>query len=160
MRIITNWENDLTDVPEESVVSFVKENYPNYEFKLLSGLAQRDINDIYDSLKESRIVIIQPTLFDRAQVSEILSSISHPTYGALIGNTREWEIRDFVFLSNKPYEVLKELLEICSKVKDRHGEHSLPKILAVCEIHSYGYDGEHYEVKFRRYSDYEIIRYK
>ncbi len=161
MSRITNWENDMIDSPEEKVVEFAKKRYPNYDLHLLSALRHRDMQDIYESLEESTVIIMQPSLLEKEQVIKIIQAISHPIHGHNNGSRRDWNIRDFVFLSADPWRDVNEILTICSGVKDSHNEECLPKILYNCECHFYGFAGEHYELKKTRYpySSY-IIRYK
>lgn len=156
-RIITNWENDIIETPEEQVTKFVSERYSNYDFKLLSGLRHRNIEDIYDSLRDSRVIIMQPFLLEKEQISKIVAAISHPIHVNNNGARREWEIRDFIFLSSQPFEDLKTIKNACLELKDNVKEEALPKIIHNCEIHFHGFDGEHYEMKCHGYSSYDII---
>jgi hypothetical protein len=159
-RIITNWENDMIDAAEPMVSKFVSKHYPNLDFKLLSGLRHRDIQDIRDSLMESRIIIMQPSLLEEEQVVNIVTSISHPIHVANNGARRDWEIRDFIFLSMNPFEDLMNIREMCGNKKDHTGELALHKILFNCECHFFGFDDEHYEMKYNRGHDIYAIRYK
>ena len=168
-KIITNWENDMIDVPEEMITKFVSEkqgywDFPdNYDLKLMSRLKHRNIEDIYDSLKESRVIIMQPSLFDKEQVIKIVKSISHPIHINNNGAKRDWEIRDFIFLSANPFDDLNMIKEYCYKIKDDHDTgDALTKILHNCEIHFFGFNREHYEMKEYGYScsDIYAIRYK
>jgi hypothetical protein len=150
--IATNWENDMIAEPEEKVIEFMAKYKPNYELKLLSGLRHRDMEDIKDSLENSRIVIMQPSLLEKEQVVNMVKNISHPIHVNLNGSTRNYEIRDFIFLSSHPFEDLTQIKEWCNGVKDGFDSgDALTKILSNCEIHFYGFDGEHYEMKRTSY---------
>ncbi len=162
MYTITNWENDMLDAPEEMVAKFISDKYDQYNFKLLSGLKHRSINDIFDSLKESRVIIMQPYLLDKQQVVKIVQSISHSIHVNNNGARREWDIRDFVFLSSDPYRDFNFIKEECGSLKDQVNEHCLSKICRNCEVHFYGFEGEHYEMKCGGHfkNDIYAIRYK
>lgn len=156
MSIVTNWENDMIDEPEQMVREFLSKkhgywDFPEYGFKLLSGLRHRHIEDIYASLEESRVVIMQPSLLEKEQVQKIVQAISHPIHVNNNGAQRRWDIRDFIFLSSTPFEDLKFIVDACLHLVDQHGEQCLPKILYNCEIHFFGFTGEHYELKKDRY---------
>ncbi len=157
---ITNWENEMTDSPEPIVEQFVKNRYPNYDFEMLSALGHRDIQDIFESLKNSRIIIIQPNMLDREQVVNLVSAISHPLHVNFNGASREWEVRDFIFLSTRPFEDLTQIKEWCAGVKDKWNENALVKILINCEVHFYGIAGmEHYEMRGTRGGDITVVRH-
>jgi hypothetical protein len=162
--IITNWENDLIDSPEEKVVKFVSEKYPAYYFKFLPALKQRSIKEIYDSLRESRVIVMQPSLFDKEQVVKIVTQISHPIHINNGGARREMDIRDFVFLSANPFADLQEIKEICYGKKDYFDSaDALCVILhSNIEVHFYGFSGEHYEMKQCGYTcrDIDAVRHK
>lgn len=151
--VITNWENDMIDKPEQIVAKFVAEKYPNMEFKMLSGLGRRDIHDIYRSLEESRVIIMQPSMLEPTQIAGIVQQISHPIHGALNGAIRRYDIADFIFLSANPWEDYNIVKDACRGVKDNHNEYSLTKILRNCECHFYGFDGTHYEMRRSGYED-------
>ncbi len=161
MSIITNWENDMIDVPEEPIEAFTKTYYPNYDLKLLSGLKHRAIEDIYDSLRDSRVIIMFPSLFDDEQLKKIVTAISHPIHVNNNGARREWDIREFVFFSAQPFEDLTHIRQTCHLLKDSTGEPALAKILFNCECHFYGFQDEHYELQRNRseYQDFKAIRY-
>lgn len=158
--IITNWDNDLLEAPDRKVVEFAAKKYKHHELKYLPGLRQRDIQEIYDSIRESRVIIIEPHILESEQIATIVSAIAHPIHVNQNGATRNYEIRDFVFLSMNPYEDLKKVVSAASALKDSHGEYSLSKILYNCEAHFYGYDGEHYElVKDGSFGSTKVLRY-
>ncbi len=161
--IITNWENDLIEHPEDMVQKFVAEKYPNHTLKFLSGLKQRSFDDIYESIKESRIIVMQPALLDKPQVTELVKSISHPIHTGLNGASRHVEIRDFVFYSLHPFEDLMTIKSYCEGVTDgRDTADALAKILSNCEIHFYGFEGEHYEMRCSGWQcrDIYAVRYE
>lgn len=160
-HIITNWENDLIDEPENIVTAFVKDKYKDYDFKLLSGLAHRDKQDLYDSLRESRVIIMQPSLLEPDQIAEIATLIGHPIHVTFNSAAPDWNIKDFVFLSSNPFDDLNIVKDACKDVKDEHHELALVKILHNCECHFYGFAGEHYEMKCSGSVNYDIyaIRY-
>jgi hypothetical protein len=165
-HIATNWENDMIAEPEDKVQEFIRENYPNYELKLLSGLRQRDIQDVWETIKESRIIIMQPSLLDKEQVQKMLLNISHGIHTSLNGAYRLVEVRDFIFLSMNPWEDLLFIKECGKGLRDTHSEYSLIKLLRNCEVHFYGFAGEHYEMvrggngTSHYPSDIEAIRHK
>lgn len=138
--------------PEPMVKKFLSEKHGYWDFKtfdvkLLSGLRHRDIEDIYASLRESRVIIMQPSLLEKSQIAKIVQAISHPIHLHFNGATREWDIRDFIFLSVNPWEDLNIVIDACKGVSDQHHEPSLPKILQNCECHFFGFADEHYELK-------------
>lgn len=158
---ITNWENDMIAEPEEFVKQFAKRQYPNYDLEILSGLGHRDPQDLYDSLRDSRVIIIQPNLLEREQVVKLVSAISHPIHVNFNGATREWDIREFVFISVRPFDDLMQIKEWCAGVKDQWGEHALTKVLINCEAHFYGIANmEHYEMRCSRGGEITAIRHK
>ncbi len=157
---ITNWENDMIAEPEEKVVKFVKEKYPNYELEILSGLGERDLKDIYDTLKDSRVIIMQPSLLDSTQIREVVSYLSHPIHINFNSATRNLDIRDFVFLSANPWHDLNFVKSACAGVKDSVKEPALRKIVKNCEVHFYGFGGEHYEMIKDSFGDIKALRHK
>jgi hypothetical protein len=164
-RIVTNWENDMIAEPEEMVKKFLSEkrafwDFKHYDVKLLSGLRHRDIGDIYASLEESRVIIMQPSLLDKEQIKKIVQAISHPIHGNNFGAQRRWEIRDFIFLSANPFEDLNFIIDACRGVIDQHKEVCLQKILLSCEVHFFGFNDEHYELKCNRLDSPYAIRHK
>jgi len=161
-RIITNWENDLIDSPEPMVKEWVAKHHSNFELKLLSGLRHRGMDDIYDSLRNSRIIVMQPSLLDAQQIADIVKEIGHGIHVNFNGATREWDLREFVFISMHPFEDLQTVKKACIGLKDRWGEDPLAKILKNVECYFYGFAGEKYELKYGGYyaSDAYAIRYK
>jgi hypothetical protein len=157
---ITNWENDMIAEPEEKVVEFVKEKYPHYELGILSGLGERDLKDIYDSLKESRVIIMQPSLLVSSQIREVVSYLSHPIHINFNSATRNLDIRDFIFLSSNPWHDLNFVKSACAGVKDSVNEPALRKIVKNCEVHFYGFAGEHYEMINDSFGDIKALRHK
>lgn len=161
--IATNWENDMLAEPEDKVIEFMQKYNSDYELKLLSGLRHRDMQDIRDSLRNSRIIIMQPSLLEKEQVVNMVKNISHPIHVNQNGATRNYDIRDFIFLSSHPFEDLCQIKEWCRGVKDGFDTgDALTKILTNCEIHFYGFGGEHYEMKRIGYysGDIYAARYK
>lgn len=144
-HIITIWENDMVEVPEVIQLDFIEERYPDYEIKMLSGLWHRDKEDIFASLEESRVIFINPNHLEAEQIVKLAQLISHPIWINFNSNTRNWDVRDFVFYSSAPFEDLCMVRDNLRGIKDHHQEPVLPKILA-CEAHFWGYAGEHYEL--------------
>ncbi len=161
-KVILNWENDMIQDPEPHVVEFAKKHYPNLDLQLMSGLRHRHIDEIRDSLKDSMIIIMQPHLIDPSQIALIAQSISHSIHGAFCGASREWDLRDFVFLSVNPWETCQAIIEACSGLKDNVGEDPLVKIVKHIQVQFYGFDGEHYELKISShwFRDLYVVRYK
>lgn len=161
-RIITNWENDLIEEPEVPVMDWVRANCANYEFKLLPGFRHRCNDDIFTSLRESRIIIMQPNLLESNQIASIVTQIGHSIHINFNGATREWDLREFVFLSANPFEDLQIVKDACIGLKDRVNEDPLAKILHSVECWFYGFSGEKYELRYGGYnaSDAYAIRYK
>lgn len=159
-HIITNWENDMIAEPEDKVIEFVKEKYPNYKLELLSGLRHRDLQDIYDTLKESRIIIMQPSLLDSSQIKEVVSYLSHPIHINFNSATRNLDIKEFIFLSSFPWDDLNFVKNSCKGLKDTVNEPALIKIVKNCEVHFYGFGGEHYEMILDSFYDIKVLRHK
>ena len=150
-HIITNWENDMIDSPEEKVLEFVNNYYKGFELNILSGLRHRNIEDIYETLKESFVIIMQPSLFDKQQVTSIASGLSHWIWGNFNNNVNNLTVRHFIFLSSHPFDDLNEIINICKGLKDSVNEPALVKIVKCISCHFYGFDGEHYELRTESY---------
>jgi hypothetical protein len=60
MRTISVWENDMTDEIDIKVKTFIEERFKGYEYTQLSALSHRGKEDIFDSLRNSYAVVIQP----------------------------------------------------------------------------------------------------
>jgi hypothetical protein len=146
-HIVTNWENDMIDAPEEKVSEFVNNYYKGFELNLLSGLRYRAIEEIYQTLKDSFVIIMQPSLFDKQQVMDIVSNLSHSIWVNFNSNTNNLTTRYFIFLSSHPFEDLKEIVSICQGLKDTKNEPALVKIVKCISCHFYGFAGEHYELR-------------
>jgi len=163
---IINWENDLLDEPEMFLSEFVADNYPDYSFEMMSGFIHRDMSEVYESLKEARVIIMQPNLLEENQVSDMVKAISHPIHVNFNGASREWNIEKFIFLCYNPFDDLNTIKEQCDGVKDgKDSADALCKILHNCEIHFYGRQGgdAHYEMGADRVyccNDIKAIRHK
>ncbi len=156
-KIITCWENDLTDVPDIQVSELISKHYPNCEFKMLSGLEHRDIHDIYDSLKESNTIIIHAHIIKPEQIINIVKNISHPIHVNNCGRIPpKWEIENFVILSMHPVETYKQIKLICENIKDQHEEYALLKLLRNCQIYFRGFNNEYYEMIIEGYETINI----
>ncbi len=154
--IITNWENDMIEEPEEMVVKFVKEKYKGFELQLLSGLRHRAIEDIYKTLKDSFIIIMQPSLLDEKQVTTMVKELSHSIWINFNSNVNDLSVRHFIFLSMNPFEDLMKIKKMCIGLKCNQGEDALTKIVKSISCHFYGFNGEHYEMESGGYFTEDI----
>lgn len=161
-HMITNWENDMLDAPEDKVQKFVADFYKGFELRLLSGLRYRSIEDIYETLEDSFAIIIQPSLLDRRQVVELVSGLSHSIWVNFNSNTNNLSVRRFIFLSATPFEDMMQIREFCLDLKDSQGEWALPKIVQCISCQFFGFGGEYYEMQSAGYSsrDIKAVRYK
>lgn len=154
--IITNWENDMIDAPEDMVQKFVAENYKGFELQLLSGLRHRAIEDIYKTLEDSFIIIMQPSLLDEKQVTTLVKGLSHSIWVNFNSNVNNLTVRHFIFISMNPFEDLMSIKKMCIGLKDNQGEDALSKIVKSVSCHFYGFGGEHYEMESSGYFTEDI----
>ena len=59
-----------------------------------------------------------------------------------------------------PFHDLNFVIDACDGVTDQHNEICLKKILLSCEVHFFGFNEEHYELKCNRLDKPYAIRYK
>ncbi len=144
--IITNWENDLIEQPEEMVAEFVRQKYDGFELQMLSGLRHRSFEEIWDTIHDSFVIIMQPSLLDEYQVRSMVEQMSHGIWINFNSNTNNLSVRHFVFLSSNPFEDLVSIRKMCIGLKDSQGEPALVKIVKNISCHFYGFYGEHYEM--------------
>jgi hypothetical protein len=147
--IITNWENDLIELPEQMVQSFVNKEYDGFELKILSGLRHRTFEEIWETLKESYAIIMQPSLLDEQQVIELAKAISHGIWGNFHSNVNNLSVRYFHFISMNPFEDLMQIKETLLSVKDQHEESCIAKIVKCVSCNFHGFNGEHYEMSLK-----------
>jgi len=148
--IITNWENDMIETPEQPVIDLVNEKFSHYEFKMLSGLRNRDIEDLYASLRESRAVIMHPTFTDITQIKDLIIRLGKYIHANTLGRQTDWMIKEFVFISATPFEDFLLIKKNCNT-------DSLHAILRNCYCTFYGYAGEVYEMKSESASSLSLI---
>ena len=161
-HIITNWENDMIDAPEDMVARFVSEKYKGFELKILSGLRHRAIEDVYETLKYSFVIIMQPSLLDEQQVTTMVKELSHSIWINFNSNVNNLSVRHFIFISANPFEDLMAIKKMCIGLKDTQGEQALVKIVKCVSCHFYGFDNEHYEMRADGYFSEDIyaVRHK
>ncbi len=156
-HIVTNWENDMIDQPEEMVAKFVSEKYKGFELKMLSGLRHRAFEDIYETLHDSFVIIMQPSLLDKQQVRTMVEKMAHGIWINFNSNVNNLSVRHFIFLSANPFEDLISIRKMCMGLKDTQGENALVKIVKSISCHFYGFDGEHYEMQADGYFTEDIF---
>lgn len=161
-HIVTNWENELTDVPEPRVMEHFEKFYKGFELKILSGFRHRTINEIYETLNDSFAIIAELTLLDERQITDLVRELSHLVWINFNSNTNNLSVRHFNFISSTPFEDMIEIKRMCMDLKDEHGEPALVKIVKSIRCSFYGFNGEHYEMDARSswVSDIQIIRIK
>lgn len=143
-RIITNWENDLTDTPEPFVLEFIQSHkmYSGYDFKFLSGLPHRDIRDLIDSINESRTIIFRTYLLDKNQVSSLVSALHKPIFHSHDGDSRE-----FIFLCDDAWQTLCDFKSACKTHWGDPARVGLVDILLKKYIYFIDIKGIKYELK-------------
>ncbi len=146
-HIVTNWENDMIDQPEEMVRKFVKENYKGFKLQLLSGLKHRHFDEIWETLLNSFVIIMQPSLLDEQQVRMLVEKMAHGIWVNFNSNINDLTVRHFVFLSSDPFDTLLTIKRICVGLKDSQGEQALVKIIKSVTCNFYGFNDEHYEMR-------------
>lgn len=160
-RGVTVWENDMTEEIDPKTQSFINLHFPNREIKQLSALSHRDSEDIFDSLRESYYILIQPNQLERDQIEKLAQLISHPIYINYYSNTRNWDIQSFIFICMNPWSTLKQIQSVLKNVKDSHSELCLHKILGACQVNFYNFDSsEQYELVTDGIWDTKAIRRK
>lgn len=147
-RIITIWENEMDDTIDDKLKQFIDKKYPDSQINILSGLRQRHIEDIYETLKDSYAIVIQPNMLEEVQVKELVKGISHSVWINFHSNTNNLSVRFIDFYSSNAYADLKEIKKYCIGLKDAHNEQTLVKIVKCIDCSFYGFAGEHYELRY------------
>jgi hypothetical protein len=140
----------MVDVPEKQVTDFVSKHYNNLKFKMLSGLSKRHIEDIWESIKESFVIVVHLNMLDENQIKHLVGELSQPIWKNFNSNVNNLSLRHFVFISSTPFEDMKKIRN-CSDL--------IP--LSKCvSIHFYGYNDEHYEYYAVGYNTLLNVRHK
>ena len=150
----------MSDEIDPIVSQFISDKYGHCDVSILSGLKRRDLGEIWNTLKDNRVVVIQPSLLDETQIRTLTKSISHGIWINFHSNTNNLHVRKFDFLSSDPYNDAKQIIDYCKGLKDDHGENALVKIVKSLEVNFYGFDDTRYELRAEGYfGDYILVRH-
>lgn len=99
----------MTEQVDPTIQQHIDENYPDAEVTLLSAMSKRDPQDIIDSIKEARAVIMSVNLLEREQVRNLAGLLGWRMWGCVAGE----DVDKFIILCANARETLQEIIDMC-----------------------------------------------